>query len=210
MSAVRYLFVVALIPLAGCVSVLPEAPKPPRIYTMSAASSPVGVRSEPSSLVLAVAAPNGARALMGAEMVWRTNGVIAYVDQVEWAGRTPDLLQALLVDTLDAQGLVRGGVRAGSGVRADYEIQWDIAAFEIHEHDGRLEAHMGGTARLVETRTRELIATLPFDRVAPLSERSTGLAAAALESLARDVASDIARSLYEAASDHTNAASSLR
>lgn len=200
------LIALAMAPLGACVSVLPEPPDPPRIYTLTAAT-PAETGAMVAPIVISVAAPNGARAVMGADLVWRRDGVIAYVEAAEWAGRTPDLLQSLLADTIDSQGLVRAGVRSGAGVRADYEIQWDIAAFEIREADGARTAHFAGAARLVEGRTRELIASARFDNSEPLEERSSGAAAAALESLARDAASRIARQLSTAAADHASAAS---
>ncbi len=191
---------------AACVSVLPEPPPPPLIYTLMAnqdlASSQAAATA---STVVAVSLPAGPRALMGAEIAWRNNGVVAFVAGAEWAGRAPDLLQALLADTVDGSGLVRAGVRAGAGVRADYEIIWDLTAFHIEEDDGALTAHFGAIARLVDARTRALVAQVRVEESQPVADRSQSAATQALQQVTRDAAGRIARELGTAAAEAARA-----
>jgi cholesterol transport system auxiliary component len=185
---------------AACVSVLPEPPAPPRIYSLSASTAAVAARSSPANgAIVAVELPAGPRALMGSEIAWRTDGVLAYVAGAEWAGRAPELLQALLADTLDRSGLVQAGVRAGSGIRADYEIVWDLSAFYVDEERGVITARVSAAARLVDVRTRGLIAQVWVDETQVVDERSQTAATLALQQAARDAADRIARELGGAA-----------
>jgi len=193
---------------AGCVSVLPEPPAPPRIYTLSA--DPAGTlapppASAPADSVIAVALPAGPRALMGAEIAWRTDGVVAFVAGAEWAGRAPDLLQALLAETVDGSGLVQAGVRAGAGVRADYEIVWDLSAFHIEEQGGEQSAHFAAVARLVDARSRALVAQVRIEETRPVPDRSQSAATQTLQQVTRDAASRIARELGAAAAQAAQA-----
>lgn len=181
---------------SACVSVLPDPPPPPRIYNLTAGPPLGGPQTlAPSPAVIAVAMPGGPRALMGSEIAWRTDGVFRYVAGAEWAGRAPDLLQAALADAVDGAGVVRAGVRSGSGVRADYEIAWDIAAFQVEEENGELTARFAAVARLVDARSRALLAQTRVDEVRPIPDRSQALATAALESATRDAVARIARDL---------------
>jgi cholesterol transport system auxiliary component len=159
-----------------------------------------------SPAVIAVAMPGGPRALMGSDIAWRTNGVFRYVAGAEWAGRAPDMLQAALADAVDGAGVVRAGVRAGSGVRSDYEIAWDITAFQVEEEDGRINARFAAVARLVDARTRALLAQTRVDEVRPVADRSQALATEALESATRDAVARIARELAPVAATSMAAA----
>ena len=189
--------------LAGCVSVLPEPPPPPRIYQLTAGpATAVGPQAlTASSVVVAVALPGGPRALMGSEIAWSTDGVLRYVAGAEWAGRAPDLLQAALAEAVDGSGLVRAGVRSGAGVRADYEIAWDVTAFQVEEEDGAITARFAAVARLVDARTRLLVAQTRVDETWPVAARSQAEATQALESATRDAVSRIARELAAEAAE---------
>lgn len=191
---------------SACVSVFPEPQPPPRIYSLNAGPADFGPQTQTvtqnqaqtlavSPVVIGVALPGGPRALMGAEIAWRTDGVLRFVAGAEWASRAPDMLQAALAEAVDRAGTVRAGVRAGAGVRADYEIAWDVSAFQVEEEDGVVRARFAAVARLVDARTRVLLAQTRVEEVRPVAERSQALAAAALESATRDAVARIAREL---------------
>ena len=192
---------------SACVSVLPEPPPPPRIYNLTVGPAPGGPQTLVASpAVIAVAMPGGPRALMGSEIAWRTDGVFRYVAGAEWAGRAPDLLQAVLADAVDGAGVVRAGVRSGAGVRADYEIAWDVTAFQVEEVDGVITARFAAVARLVDARTRALLAQTRVEEVRPVADRSQALATEALESATRDAVARIARELAPVAATSAAAA----
>lgn len=176
---------------AACISLLPSPPPAPVIYSLRAAETPAMKAPPTATLTIAVAAPGAPRSIAGADIVWRRNGVIGFMERASWDGAAPELLQSMLVEELGRRGGVRAAVRSGAGVRANTEVRWDIQSFEIVE-DGALEARMQTTVTLVDPRTRTVSATNRFEARAPLSERSGRRAAAALQQVAQKVAGEIA------------------
>ena len=177
----------------GCsIGLLPKPAPAPIIYSLEAA--PRGATAEAIKTLFNFdppATPEEIRAQDAAlDDRRRKDGALAYADGANWEERNTDLLQTLLVDTIDRQGGVRGAIRAGDG-SANVELHWDVAAFEIDEDHG-LQAVFRTTVKLFDARTRQLISSMEFDETAPLSERSTRIAAAALETAARSVSARIA------------------
>lgn len=179
--------ILALAPLAlsGCVSILPEPPPPPRVYQLAAQDGAATAVTAPP-IVVAVASPNASRATGGTDIVWRQDGELAFMERGAWDGTAVDLLQILLVETLDRSGAVRTAVRVGEGARADLEIRWDIEAFEVREDRNSLTAYFAANARLIDARTRAVIDDVRVQANAPIAERSGRVAAVALQSAAQE------------------------
>jgi ABC-type uncharacterized transport system auxiliary subunit len=201
-----------LLPLAlgGCISLLPEPPPPPRTYVLEAQN--VGqVEGTPIDAVVAVASPTGERALLGSDLVWRTGDTIAYVDQSVWSNRAADALQQMLAETVIRQGRFRASTRSGEA-RADYEIRWEVLDFEVREET--MTARFSADVRLV-AQGRRIIASELIVAEAPVSDRSSSIAAQALARAAREGSARIgmfaadaaAEAQASAAEDQANAAS---
>lgn len=171
---------------SGCIRLLPKPPPPPLLYSLDAAPAGAPPTFAPKNTVIAVAVPDAPRALSSADLAWRTNGVLAYVEGVSWQGRNLDLLQTLLVHTLDRRGTARGALRVGEG-GSNAEIHWDLIAFEVVD-DGSVRAQFQANVKLFESRTRRLIAQREFSEAVPMSDRSASIAARALEQAARNAA----------------------
>ena len=84
------------------------------------------------------------------------------------------------------------GVRSGGGVRPDMEVRWDLLAFEIVEEGGRLDARFAASVNIVQTRSRELLASDIVDIREPLASRTGSAAASALTRAARQGGARIA------------------
>lgn len=187
----RALLLAAPLALAvtGCISLLPEPPPPPLIFSLEAAPAAQPLAARPKNVVIAVALPDATRALSGSDLAWRKDGALAYVEGASWEGRGLDLLQNLMVHTIDRRGLARGAVRLGEGT-ANAELRWDLLTFEVVEN-GSLEARLRTSVKVFDSRTRTLIAAREFDESAPLADRSASAAARALEAVAQAAAADI-------------------
>lgn len=181
----------ASVALSGCISLLPKPPPPAMIYTLRAGEVE-RVTAEVKPIVLSVSEPSAPRSVAGADIVWRTGASIAFMDKGAWDGTAPDLLQDMLIDVIDRRGAVRAVVRTGGGVRADADVRWDVQTFEIVEDGSKLDAEIVVAAKLVDLRTRTLMADERFEAHAPISSRSGRAAAAAMERAARDVSLQIA------------------
>ena len=180
--------------LGGCISLLPKPPPPPRTYVLEARSVEP-LQGQPIDAVIAVAQPTGERAILGFDLIWRTGDTIAYVDQSQWSNRAADALQQILAETIINQGRFRASTRSGEA-RADYEIRWEILDFEVREED--MTAHFRADVRLVAP-GRRIVASRIIDTSAPVSARSSSVAAEALARAAREGSARIGEFAADAA-----------
>jgi ABC-type uncharacterized transport system auxiliary subunit len=209
----RVLTLLPVLMLGGCISLLPEPPPPPRTYVLEARDV-AQLQGAPIDIVVSVAAPGGEAALLGVDLVWRTGDTIAYVAQSQWSNRAADALQQILVETVTRQGRFRASTRSGEA-HADYEIRWEVLDFEVREED--MKAHFVADVRLM-SRGRRIVASQLVSAEAPVSDRSSSIAAQALARAAREgsarigefAANAAAEAETSAASDHTSAASISR
>ncbi|MGE0830464.1 MAG: ABC-type transport auxiliary lipoprotein family protein [Hyphomonadaceae bacterium] len=184
--------------LSACVKLLPEPAEPPRLYPLEAGEVHALAPAR-GTMIAAVAAPSGPEAMMGDNIVWRRDGEIAFMSGAAWAGRAPDLLQAMLAETITRQARLAVGVRMGDGLRGDVEVRWDIIAFEIVEEGGALDARFAAHVRVQQTAGRSLLGADIIDIREPLSQRSGSAAANALARAAREGSARIGVMAAEAA-----------
>lgn len=177
----RALFLIPILALGGCVSLLPEPPPPPRTYVLEA-QDVAELEAVPIDAVIAVAEPGGERALLGADLIWRTGDTIAYVSNSAWSNRASASLQQILVETITRQGRFRAAARAGDAL-AEYTIRWEVLDFEVREDT--MTARFSADVRVVEA-GRRIIASQIITAEAPVSDRSSSIAANALARAARE------------------------
>ena len=192
----RATLLLPLLLLGGCISLLPEPPPPPRTYVLEARDI-AELPGEPIDAVIGVAQPNGERAFLGFDLVWRTGDTIAYVDQSQWSNRAADALQQVLVETMIRQDRFRSATRAGEA-RADYEIRWEVLDFEVREEG--MSAHFRAEVRLV-TQGRRIVASEIIETSAPVASRSSSVAANALARAAREGSARIGEFAADAAAE---------
>jgi ABC-type uncharacterized transport system auxiliary subunit len=143
------------------------------------------MQSPPIDAVVAIASPQGDRAVLGADLAWRTGEEVAFIAGVRWAGRAQELLHDAALDTLTQQRGVRAIVQPGQA-RADYEVRWTIRSFEV------VSGGAGGTARfsadvlIINARDSNVIASRTISAEAPVSSRSASQAAQGLTRAARE------------------------
>lgn len=198
----RAFLLASLTLLGGCISLLPEPPPPPAMYVLEA-QDVQPLQGAPIEAVIAVSEPAGERAILGADLIWRTGDSIAYVDQTQWSARAAEALQQTLVETLARQGRFRSAVRSGEA-QADYQIRWDVLDFEVREDT--MTARFVADVRLV-ARGRQIVASRIISAEAPVSSRSSAVAANALARAAREGSARIGEFAAEAAAEATASAS---
>ncbi len=196
--------------LGGCISLLPKPPPPPRTYVLEARDVEA-LQGAPVDAVVGVSVPSGERALLGTDLVWRTGDSIAYIAQSQWSNRAADALQQVLAETIIRQGRFRASTRSGEA-RADYEIRWEVLDFEVREED--MTARFVADVRVV-SQGRRIVASRIISAEAPVSDRSSSIAAQALARAAREGSARIGEFAADAAVEaqasaapgHANAAS---
>lgn len=193
----RAAFVLAsLTLLGGCISLLPEPPPPPRTFVLEA-QNVQRLAGAPIDAVISVAEPTGERAILGADLIWRSGDSIAYVDQTQWSSRAADALQQTLVETLVRQGRFRAAARSGEA-RSEYQIRWEVLDFEVQEQS--MTARFVADVRVVE-RGRQIVASRIISTDAPVTSRSSSEAANALARAAREGSARIGEFAAEAVAE---------
>ncbi|MBX3510951.1 MAG: membrane integrity-associated transporter subunit PqiC [Hyphomonadaceae bacterium] len=202
--------------LGGCISLLPEPPPAPRTFALQAGDV-AALQGQRIDAVIGVTAPGGSRAVLAADVIWRTGDELAYVAQTQWADHAADALQSMLVETLARQGRFAGATVAGEA-RAGYEIRWEVTNFEI---DGdAMQARFRADVRVLASPGRRLIAQEVITAEAPVASRSATEASQALTRAAREGSARIGVFAADAAAqaeaqaaaeeDHARAASIRR
>ncbi len=192
----RALLLASLTALGGCITLLPEPPPPPRTFILEA-QNVTASQGAPIDAVIGVATPNGERAILGGDLIWRTGDSIAYVDQTQWSSRASDALQQMLVETMVRQGRFRAATRAGEA-SADFEVRWEVLDFEVQEET--MTARFVAEVRLVR-RGRQIVASRIISTEAPVSARSSQIAADALARAAREGSARIGEFAADAAAE---------
>jgi cholesterol transport system auxiliary component len=182
--------------LSGCISLLPEPPPPPRTYVLEA-QEVQPLQGAPLDAVVAIAAPTGERSFLGNELVWRTGDTIAFIAETSWSNRASDALQQTLAETIIRQGRFRSSTRSGEA-RADYEIRWEVLDFEVREET--MTARFSADVRLVAN-GRRIVASELVTAEAPVSGRSSSVAAQALARAAREGSARIGMFAADAAAE---------
>lgn len=168
--------------LGGCITLLPDPPPAPRVFVLEAADV---ARAEGQRLqaVIGVANPDGERAIMGSDLIWRSGAEMAFVSGTQWSGRADDLLQSMLVETMVRQGRFAGVSRSGEA-RTNFDVRWEVHDFEVDSTT--MQARFRADVRIMASPGRRLIAQEIITAEAPVSGRSASVAAEALARAARE------------------------
>jgi ABC-type uncharacterized transport system auxiliary subunit len=170
--------------LAGC-SLIPKPPPAPRIFPLRAAVAPIAAPTPAGAIVIAVPDPVVSTVLAGVDIVWARNGALGYMERGAWPSRTPTALQALLIETIDAQRVALSAVRSGEGARATAELRWQVTDFQVEESRAGLVARFRADVKLMDARTRIVVAAQTFEETEPFDARSAAVAASALAKAAQ-------------------------
>lgn len=184
------LLITSLTLTSGCITLLPKPGKPPSLVVMRA--DPSLVRSQtPAPFSIGVGLPTMSAILATNKVAVRAeNGTYAYIDRLILSAAAPQTIQNVVLETYDRAGAARAAVRALTVARPDYEVHFDVNAFEVTQPEGRTSgiARVEAGVRLVEVYTgRPLASTVILVEVpAPRGDRT--VPARALEIATRQMA----------------------
>lgn len=175
---------------SGCVTLLPKPGKPPTLVTMRA--DPTLVRSQtPAPFSIGVGLPMMSAVLSSNKIAVRgDNGSYAYVDRLILSAAAPQTIQNVILETYDKAGAARAAVRALTVARPDFEVHFDINAFEVTEPEGRAPgtARVEAGVRLVEVYTGRPLASTIIKVEVPAPRGDRTVPARALETATRQMA----------------------
>ncbi len=183
----RIVLLASLSLLGGCVTLLPPAPPPPRLYVLEAGHVEA-LAGAPLEATIGVSLPEGERAALGSDLLWRTRNELALVGQSQWSSRADAALQSMLVQTLVGQARFRAAMRLGEA-HADYELRWEVLDFEVAA-DARM-AHFLADVKLVALPSRRVVAQHVVRAQAELEGETSSASARALAQAASDGSAQI-------------------
>lgn len=159
--------------LPGCAALPGGGPAPLDTYDLTGISAEAAGPRRGRVQVL-VAEPGALKALDGENVVVRPSaGSVEFLKGAQWADRLPRVVQARLVEALQATGRLGGVGKPGEGLAIDYQIATEIRAFEVRL-DGAPRAEVSLYVKLLNDRNGVVRAARGFTASAPLSSAAAG------------------------------------
>ncbi|NJR20516.1 MAG: hypothetical protein HC777_02965 [Hyphomonadaceae bacterium] len=175
---------------SGCITLLPDPGKPPSIVTMRADPN-IGRAAVSAPFSMGIGLPMMPAILATNKVtVRRDDGSYAYVERLVFSASAPDSIQNVVLESFDRSGAARAAVRALTVARPDYELHFDVNAFEVTEPDGRRPgvARVEAGVRLVEVYTGQPIAATIITAEVPAPRGNRLVPARALEEATQKMA----------------------
>ncbi|MED5549918.1 MAG: ABC-type transport auxiliary lipoprotein family protein [Pseudomonadota bacterium] len=199
MSGTRFLkpalIALGLLPVAACVSLLPES-VPVSVYRLSSPEPREWSGNSENWTIIEIEMPQAPRGLSGDQIALVRDGQsLAYIHGARWIAPAPGLLQSLVIDTFNAEQARLAPARPEDGVRADYELHLDLRQFEADYDHGDSAAptvRVRIAARLVAEHGRRFVGARVFSAERRASENRTGAIVDAFDAAAISISRDIA------------------
>ncbi len=174
----RLLAVLSLLLLSGCgaLGALGEATTPLDTYELRAPVDGPSATGQPRAIDLVVEVPEASGALDTDRIMIRPNPFQAqYLPRARWADSAPEMMQTLMLRSVENTNAVRYVGRrplAGSG---DYALISEITDFQAERRDGEdaAEIRLRMTARLVREDDASIVATRVFTATAEVESLDT-------------------------------------
>ncbi|MCO5157123.1 MAG: ABC-type transport auxiliary lipoprotein family protein [Aquamicrobium sp.] len=160
-------FLLAVAALTGCAALPGGGPAPLDTYDLTSISAEAAGPKRGRMQIL-VAEPDALKALDGENVVVRPSaGSVEFLKGAQWADRLPRVVQARLVEALQATGRLGGVGKPGEGLAIDYQVVTEIRAFEVRL-DGAPRAEVALYVKLLNDRNGVVRAARAFSASAPL------------------------------------------
>jgi cholesterol transport system auxiliary component len=171
-----------------------ETPIPTNYVLAAAPPAKAPTQSLASNIDLAIARPDVIPGLDSRHIAVQKGRLLDHYKGTEWGGSVSEVVQTLLVGSLDQQQLFRSVTSEQTRVSADYILDVEVRDFqsEYVEGEGSPQVRVTFVSRLIRIKDRELIATLVSTALKPAADNRMGAVAAAFESAAQQAALDLA------------------
>jgi cholesterol transport system auxiliary component len=188
----------ALIALGGCStsSLLDSELPTPTSYVIAALPPAANATQSPASQTdIAIGRPDVAPGLDTSRIAVLRGRQLDYYRGVQWGGSTLEVVQALLVSSLQDQQLFRSVTSEQARVSSAYMLDSEVRDFQAEYSDGKAEpaAHVTIVARLIRISDRALVDTIAATATRQSTDNRMNAVAAAFEAAAHEVAQTLAR-----------------
>lgn len=141
---------------------------------------------------LQVPRPHGAELLDSPRIVVRpVPGELQVYKGAVWTQPAPDLLQDTLLRAFEDSGRITGVARRGSGIAGDYELLLDLRRFDSDYAPGSPAAVVEVGAKLVSSRSNQVVASRAFRATAPAAATDIGAVSRAFEQALGTLATEV-------------------
>ncbi|MBC53898.1 MAG: hypothetical protein CMQ34_08695 [Gammaproteobacteria bacterium] len=176
----QLLLVMAVVTLSAC-QILPERPEvtlfqlPPSTLTRAPDASDMRVGS------LRLDRPGTSDALGGSRiLVLTTDNSFETYAGARWSAPVPSLWRDWLLDAFWRDGSISQLSVAADGLQAQFELGGMLRALHTEFRDGRTQGVIRYDALLIDTRSREIVASQRFEAREPTADNTAAAAVAAL------------------------------
>ncbi len=158
--------------LTGCASLLPKGGPAPRLYTLNASQRAAQTETvTPVAVSLKIAKPQTAPGLDTERIaLHKTANQLDYYADAKWATDTGSLIQAVMLERFETSRQVQAVSNDLVALKNDYTLFSDILDFQIDQKDGKSQAHMRLSAKLVNDTDDSIVRTLRYDEFVPVND----------------------------------------
>ena len=187
-SSLRTIAFAALL-LPGCAALPGGGPAALDTYDLTGISSEASGPRRARTQVL-VPEPTALKILDSENVVVRPSaGSVEFLRGAQWSDRLPRIVQARLVEALQATGRLGGVGRPGEGLAIDYQIVTEIRAFDVRI-DGQTRAHVELFVKVLNDRNGVVRSSRGFEATVAVSGSGNDAYVAALNRAFAQVAEE--------------------
>lgn len=124
-----------------------------------------------------------------------------YYRGARWGGRSVEVVQSMLVSSINDQRLFRSVTAEQARVATDYMLDIEVRHFESNYANGGPEAHVMIIGRLIRVVDRKLVTTVTGEARVPATAERMAAVTQAFEAASQKVALDLARQAAVAIAD---------
>jgi cholesterol transport system auxiliary component len=188
--------VFVLLACTGCSSLLDsELPTSTAYIIAPAPAAAQASASSASDVDLSIGRPDMAPGLDTQRIAVLKGRQLDYYRAARWGGSAVEVVQTLLVDSLQDQHLFRSVTSEQARVAGDYVLDIEVRDFQA-EYAGENtapSAHVTIVGRLIRIVDRQLVSTVSAEARSQASDNRLGPVVSAFESASHEVALEIAR-----------------
>ena len=190
----RLVVVVVVLFCSACIGSLFDSDLPV-LSSYVIASAPAGSITgvPPTQVDVSIGRPDFAPGLDTDRIAVLKGRQLDYYRGARWGGRSVEVVQSMLVSSLNDQGLFRSVTAEQARVATDYMLDVEVRHFESDYAGGAPEAHVMIIGRLIRVVDRKLVTTVTSEARAPATEDRMAAVTQAFETASQKVALDLAR-----------------
>jgi cholesterol transport system auxiliary component len=157
--------------LTGCSNIIGPT-SAPQIYVLHPMPKAGPAANGKVAWALAIELPDASDSLDTNRIALsQTDTTFDYYANATWSDRLPNLVQTAILSGFENSGRIESVAREGNSLKADYVLSADIRNFEAHYSQPNNAPSVVVTliAHMVQTRTREMVASFTATQTVPAS-----------------------------------------